>query len=132
MSTQAKGTFKVASWTEKPVKETVGDGKITRASVIQSFEGAIEGEGTVEYVMAHRADKSATFAGMLHIEGSIGGQTGSFVLQTTGTFDGKAARGTWSVVPGMGSGGLKDLNGMGGFDAPLGPDGTYTLHYNLS
>lgn len=130
MSTQAKGHFTVTNWSEKPAAETDG-GRVTRATVTQTFEGPLEGSGTAEYVMAHRPDRSATFSGVLHVRGSLAGQSGGFVLQTTGTFDGKAARGTWSVIPGMGTGGLANLNGMGGFEAPLGPDGSYTLHYNL-
>jgi hypothetical protein len=122
----------VTNWNEKPALETEGGMRVTRATVTQVFQGPVDGVGTVEYVMAHRPDKTASFVGLLHIKGSIGGRSGEFVLQSTGTFDGTTARGTWSVVPNMGSGDLKGLNGMGGFEAPLGPDGNYSLNYNVA
>jgi hypothetical protein len=132
MSTHAKGHFTVTSWKEKPYKE-FGDGpKLTRASVAQSFEGPIEGEGTTEYVMAHRRDGTATFVGITHVQGRIGGHEGHFVLQTMGSFDGTTARGTWTVAPGLGGGSLKELNGVGGFEAPMGPEGIYALDYNIN
>jgi hypothetical protein len=131
MSTHAKGKFHVTSWKEKPYKQ-FGDGpKLTRASVQQTFEGPIEGEGTTEYVMAHRKDKTATFVGITHVQGRIGAYEGNFVLQTIGTFDGATARGTWTVAPGLSSGQLTELSGVGGFEAPTGPDGTYALDYNI-
>ena len=132
MSTHAKGHFNVTSWKEKPYKE-FGDGpRLTRASVTQTFEGPIDGEGTTEYVMAHRKDGSATFVGITHVQGRIGGHEGHFVLQTIGTFDGTTARGTWTVAPGLGGGGLSELSGVGGFEAPMGPEGIYALDYNIT
>ena len=35
---------------------------------------------------------------MQHVAGSIGDRSGSFVLQTAGTFDGAKAAGEWTVV----------------------------------
>ena len=132
MSTHAKGHFNVTSWKEKPYKE-FGDGpRLTRASVTQTFEGPIDGEGTTEYVMAHRKDGTATFVGITHVQGRIGGHEGHFVLQTIGTFDGTSARGTWTVAPGLGGGGLSELSGVGGFEAPMGPEGIYALDYNIT
>lgn len=48
-------------------------------------------------------------------------------MQVTGTFEGGVARGGWSVIPGMGTGRLSDYAGVGSFQAPHGPDGTYEL-----
>ena len=81
--------------------------------------------------MAHRADKTAAFVGLLSVKGSVESRKGTFVLQITGTFDGQAARGKWTVVAGLGTGELRKLGGEGGFEAPLGPAGTYTLAYDL-
>jgi hypothetical protein len=38
----------------------------------------------------------------------------------------------WEVVPGAGKGALKGLTGKGGFGAPMGDKGTYTLTYELT
>jgi hypothetical protein len=36
------------------------------------------------------------------------------------------------VVPGTGKGGLKGLTGKGGFGAPMGSKGKYTLTYDIT
>jgi len=131
MSNAARGTFAVKNWDEKPYEEIEGGGKLTRASVTQSFAGDLEGEGKVEYLMAHRADKTADFVGLLRAVGSLGGRAGSFVVEVIGTFDGKVAKGAWTVVKGSATGDLSGLRGKGGFEVPLGPNGTYTLDYEL-
>jgi hypothetical protein len=37
--------------------------------VTKSFSGDIEGEGTLEYLMAYREDGSASFVGLERVEG---------------------------------------------------------------
>jgi hypothetical protein len=63
--------------------------------------------------------------------GRLGGRSGSFVVETNGVYEGGEARTTWSVVPGSGTGELAGLRGEGGAVAPGGPNGTYTLDYDL-
>lgn len=129
MATHATGKFKVTSWDEKPVHEN--GAKVTHASVEQAFSGDIEGEGSVEWLMCYREDETADFVGLQRVAGRLGGHSGSFVLQTIGSFDGSEARGDWTVVPGSGSGDLRGLSGKGGFSAPLGSEGTVTLDYEV-
>jgi hypothetical protein len=38
-------------WDEKPYNEIEGESKLTRASVTQTYQGDIVGEGTVEYLI---------------------------------------------------------------------------------
>ena len=128
MSTHATAKFKIQSWDEQPVHE---DGaKLTRASVEQAFSGDIEGEGSVEWLMCYREDKTADFVGLQRVAGQVGDRSGSVVLQTVGTFDGNEARGEWTVVPGSGSGDLQGLRGKGGFNAPHGSEAAVTLDYD--
>jgi Protein of unknown function (DUF3224) len=128
----ATSKFKVADWDEKHYAELENGGKLTRASVKQSFSGDIEGEGAVEWLMCYRPDQTADFIGLQHIAGRIGGREGSFVLlHSGGTFDGKEARGALSVVPGSGTGDLRGLRGEGEFSAPLGSEAAVTLNYEL-
>ncbi len=115
MSRRAQATFQITSWDEKPIDESEGMPKLTRATVTKSFSGDIEGEGRLEYLMMYRADGSASFVGLERLVGRLGGRSGSFVLQHTGTFEGGAARATWVVVPGSGTGDLRGLRGDGGF-----------------
>jgi hypothetical protein len=132
MPRRATGTFKIADWDERTYAEIEDGGKLTQASVKQAFSGDIEGEGAVEWLMCYRPDQTAGFVGLQRIVGQIGGRSGSLVLlQTDGTFDGKEARGTLSVVPGSGTGDLRGLRGEGEFSAPLGSEAAVTLDYEF-
>ena len=131
MTTQATGTFRVQSWEESPYTELDEGRKLTRASVKQAFSGDIEGDGAVEWLMCYRPDETADFVGLQRIDGQLGGRSGSFVLQTIGTFDGSEAKGDWSVVPGSGTGDLSGLHGEGAFSAPRGPEASISLDYDF-
>jgi hypothetical protein len=131
MSTHAKGTFEIKNWDEHPYNEVEGAAKVTRASVEQAFQGEIEGEGHAEYLMAYREDKTATYVGLQRVVGKLGGRSGAFVLQLDGAYDGKKAHGSWSVVPGSGTGELSGLKGKGGFEAPPGMTAQVTLDYDF-
>lgn len=131
MTTQATGIFKVQSWDEDTYAELDGGGRLARASVTQAFEGGIEGSGAVVWLMCYRPDKTADFVGLQSVDGQIGTRSGTLVLQTSGTFDGKEARGEWSVVPGSASGELSGLRGRGQFSAPLGSEASIRLEYEF-
>ncbi len=132
MTTPATAKFQVKNWDEKPYHEGEGKAKLTRASVKKTFTGDFEGESTVEYVMAYPGDGSASFVGIEHLIGKLGGRTGSFVLQHTGTDDGQTATGTWQVVPGSGTGELKGLSGKGQMSIPRDQPGyDFALDYAL-
>ena len=131
MTRHATGKFTLDSWQEDSYAEIGDGGKLARASVKQTFSGAIEGEGSVEWLMAYRADQTARFVGLQHVTGRLDGRSGDFVLETTGSFDGSTAEGEWSVVPDSGTGELRGLRGRGGFSAPHGPEASVTLDYDL-
>lgn len=127
----AKGGFEITDWKEKPAGTRTGP-KVTRATVKQKFTGDVKGTGTTEYLMVYRPDKTADYSGVQVITGSIGARKGSFALLLRGDFDGKVATTKWEVVPGTGKGGLKGLTGKGGFGAPMGSKGKYTLTYDIT
>lgn len=129
MSQQAEATFQVNSWDEKPIGESEGMPRLTRATVTKSFSGDIEGEGSLEYLMMYRTDGSASFVGMERVIGSVAGRSGSFVLQHTGTFEAGTAKATWVVVPGSGTGELRGLRGDGGFASAHAERYSMTLDY---
>ena len=131
MRKQAKATFGIISWDEKPYSEIAGSPKLTRASVTKSYQGDIEGEGKVEYLMMYRSAGSASFMGLERVTGSIGGRSGSFVLQHNGTFEDGVAKVTLSVVPGSGTGDLRGLKGDGGFSVGHQPPYAMTLDYRF-
>jgi hypothetical protein len=63
--------------------------------------------------MCYREDGTASVVGLQRIDGRVGDRAGSFVLQSTGSFDGREARGSLLVVPGSGTGELRGLRGEG-------------------
>jgi hypothetical protein len=131
MATRATGEFKVESWNEETYTELENGGKLTRASVDQSFSGDIEGEGSVVWLMCYREDGTAHVVGLQSIIGRIGDRSGSFVLETTGGFDGQEARGRWTIIPGSGTGALSGVRGQGEAVAPLGSSASFTLDYEF-
>ena len=131
MTVHATATFEVKAWEEKPYDEIDEGPKLTRASVTKSFSGDIEGEGTVEYLMIHRDDGSASFVGLERVVGRVGDRSGSFVLKHTGTFEGGTAKTTWFVVPGSGTGDLRGLRGEGGFASAHAERYSVTLDYDF-
>ena len=83
-----QGTFQMKEWGEKPCCEDSGGAlKMTRASAKAAFRGGLEGEGATEHVMMYREDRSATFVGLTRFVGRLEEREGSFVLQSSGTFD---------------------------------------------
>jgi hypothetical protein len=131
MRKQAKATFGIISWDEKPYSEIEGSPKLTQASVTKSYQGDIAGEGKVEYLMMYRSAASASFMGLERVTGSIGARSGSFVLQHTGTFEGGVAKVSLSVVPGSRTGDLRGLSGEGKFSVGHQPPYSMTLDYGL-
>ncbi|MEE9132948.1 MAG: DUF3224 domain-containing protein [Gemmatimonadota bacterium] len=131
MSKRATATFRVKTWDESPYDEIDEGPRLTRVSVSKSFRGDIEGEGTLEYLMLHRDDGSASFVGLERVVGRVGDRSGSFVLQHSGSFEGGTAEATWFVVPGLGTGELRGLRGEGGFASGHAEHYPITLEYDF-
>jgi hypothetical protein len=123
MSATLTATFKIENWDENPALEADAGTKVTRADVVRSFEGDLEGEGAVEWLMAYDEDGSEKFVGLERIVGTVAGRSGTLVLRHTGTFDGQMAQADLEIVPGTGTGDLAGVSGQGSFEAGLGPDG---------
>jgi len=131
MSTHAQAKFEVQSWDENTYEELDGDAKLTRASVGQGFTGDLEGDGSVEWLMCYREDKTADFVGLQRFVGRLGGRSGSFVMQTQGSFDGTEAKGSLAVVERSGTEELAGITGTGAFAAPLGSTASVELDYDF-
>ena len=114
MATRATAHFQIKSWDEAPYQESEGEGKLTRASVTSVYHGDIEGDGMLVYLLAYPQASDASFVGLERIVGTLGGRSGSFVLQHSGTADANnVIKGSFFVVPGSGSGDLAGLRGSG-------------------
>jgi hypothetical protein len=131
MTTTGKATFTSKAWDEKPYAEIDGERKLTRTHATFVYEGDIEGEGSVEYLMAYSPNGLGNFVGLERIVGRVGGRPGSFVVQHTGTFDPQSVTTQWQIVPGSGTGELEGLRGGG--EVVLAGHGPYpiTFDYNL-
>jgi hypothetical protein len=130
MSTQGTGTFQVKSWDETTLIEAPGSPKLTRASVAYGYQGAIEGEGKVEYLMVYLGDGTAKYVCMERVVGRIDDKSGSFVAQGGGTYSAAGAKVEWSVVPGSGTGDLVGLSGKCSYLAQ-GMQAEYKFEYGF-
>lgn len=132
MSIKATGTFRMKNWDETPYSEMENGRKLASASVTNSFTGDIEGEGVLTYLLCYKDEKHASFIGMERVTGSLGGRTGSFVIQSSGIYEDGTAKGTWSIVTDSGTGDLAGLRGEGTFDARSGEQDTpFVLDYDI-
>lgn len=127
----ANARFAIKSWDEKPYSEGPEMPKLTRAAVAKTFAGDITGDGQVEYLMMYRSDGTATFVGLERIVGSIGDKKGSFVLQRTGVFEDGMAKESYSVIPGSGTGELRNLRGEGTTSVGHGMEHPMVLNFEL-
>ena len=132
MKKRANARFAIKSWDEKPYSEGQDLPKLTRARVMKTFTGDIEGEGQVEYLMMYRSDGSAAFVGLERVVGRIGGKTGTFVLQRIGVFENGQAKETYSIVPGSATGELQGLRGDGSSAVGHGMEHPFSLDYDLA
>ncbi|HEV8125983.1 MAG TPA: DUF3224 domain-containing protein [Gemmatimonadales bacterium] len=131
MKKSANARFAIKRWDEKPYSEGQDQPRLTRASVSKTYTGDIEAEGEVEYLMMYRSDGSAAFVGLERVGGRIGGRSGSFVLQRTGSFEGGQAKESYSVIPGSATGELQGLLGQGTTAVGHGMEHPFTMSYEL-
>ena len=111
MTTHTSGAGAIESWDENPYLEIDDHRKLTQASIRLKYNGDWEGESTSETLMCYAADDATSYVGLEHFVGRIGERSGSFVIQSTGTYDGIQARSEGDVVPGSGTGDFAGIRG---------------------
>lgn len=131
MQKTANARFAITSWDEKPYYEADGEPKLTKASVVKKLTGDIEGESRIEYTMMYRSKESAMFVGLERVVASVAGKSGSFVMQRNGVFENGTATETYSIVPGSGTGDLRDIRGSGSTAVGHGMEHPFTLSYEI-
>jgi hypothetical protein len=123
--TRVTGTFRTLGWEEVPYDAAVGQPTLVHADATNELMGDIEGEASISYLMGYGPDR-ATFVGLARVTGKVGDREGSFVMQDVGTFENGVVSGRGTIVPGLGSGALRDVRGDGHFEA--GPkEVSYTM-----
>jgi hypothetical protein len=113
MSTTGKAAFTSKAWDEQTYVEIDAGRKLTRVHAVFGYEGDVEGEGTMDYLMAYSPDGTGSFVGLERIVGRIAHRQGSFVAQHSGVFDPKSVTTRWDFVPGLGTDALAGLTGGG-------------------
>jgi hypothetical protein len=111
MTERLETRLEIVSWDEKPYRELDDGRKFTRAEVKLQGTGDGIDSATFESLMFGRADGTSSYVTLMQITGRIGGRSGSFVLRGEGTYDGKTAAGTSSIVPDSGTGELAGISG---------------------
>jgi hypothetical protein len=126
--------LEIACWDEKPVHEMDDGSKITRAEVTLTKGDSGLSAASFDAVMFYRPDGTSSYVSIMHVTGSLGGRSGSFVLQGDGTFDGTTARGRSTVVEGSGTGELGALTGSAESSSTHAdyPHMPLTLRYDLA
>ena len=94
-------TFCISNWNEETTREFPDGSKLTHAQVSQAYDGDMSGTSTVEYLMTYLPTGSVKFIGFEVLSGSIGGRSGTAVMQHDGVFapTWPAARGASSRAP---------------------------------
>ena len=128
---RAVGRFDVKSTPHPPYGEA--DGVILgRMSIAKDFHGDLVGTGSVEMLAARTAVAgSAGYVAIERVVGSLGGRSGSFVLQHTGTMNRGVPSLSVTVVPDSGSGALAGLTGTFSIEIAGGVH-SYIFDYELS
>ena len=128
----ASSSFTVKSWDEKPYDEQEGQPKLTHAEVVYTYQGDLDAEGHITYLMCYSSNGIAYYTGYERVTGRLGGRAGSFILQHTGTFEDGVAQSTVTVVPGSATGELSGLTGSGRGVAHHEPPAEFTLDYDFA
>lgn len=123
MGTHSTSVFEIKSWDEKPYDEVDGLAKLTRARVVKTYTGDIEGEGTNESLMTYQeGGAAASYTGLERIICKIANKSGSFVIQEHGTYtQAEGAKTEFFIVPGSGTGELAGIRGKGSYIANQPP-----------
>lgn len=120
----AEAVFTNTSYDEHPYDDREGTA-LGRVDIRRLFEGDLEGESTALLLTARSESGSVAYVALDRITGRLDGLAGTFVLQHQGTVTSAGAETRGSVVPGSGTGQLRDLRGEGRI--VVDEDGTHRL-----
>jgi hypothetical protein len=112
----AKSIYKMLLWEEKSKdgkgwQDVVGTRAFTHADVKRKYEGDMEGEGTVEFLMFYNTDGSSHYVGIEDFVGSIGGKKGRFAVHIEGYYKDQTATATCFIIPNSGTDELAGIRG---------------------
>jgi hypothetical protein len=130
MTKEARGEFEVRL-APIPTYDTTDGSLLGRMSIDKHFRGDLEGTSKGEMLSAGTAVKgSAGYVAIERVAGTLGGKTGTFVLQHSGTMDRGEPSLVVSVVPDSGTGELTGLAGRMTIPREAGKH-SYDFQYSL-
>ena len=135
---KAKAPYSVKKWQEETIQQIPPSMKMTKASVEFALNGEIEGTAAVEYLMFYKNvdpkdqhKSTASYIGLMRIEGRISGKSGSFVLEDQGTFAAGIAKSRLKIIAGSGAGDFKRIKGSATYEASQ-KSAMFELDYSLT
>ena len=131
MSSRAKGTFDVKMTPQPPLDAEDGI-TFVRMAGDKQFQGDMTGTSHVEMLAARTGvDGSAGYVAMERLKLTLGGKSGGFALQHSGTMKRGDATLVCTVVPDSGWGGLAGIDGKLQIDI-VDKQHYYTFDYTLA
>ena len=110
-TTRATGTFELTS-TRHPPYDTAPGATLARTTFSKTFSDDLVATSIVEMLSAmSEVAGSAGYVALERVTGTLHGQSGSFVLQHSGTMTRSTPTLSLTVVPDSGSGELKTISG---------------------
>ena len=126
-----RGPMEVEMEAEPPFLEQEGL-TLSRNVVRKTFQGDMDGTSEAQMIAAFTGTPgSAGYVAIEHFTGSVGGRSGSFVLQHSGVMSKGDAQLTVIIVPDSGSGDLTGISGTLEIDNDQGQH-SYILEYELA
>jgi len=130
VSHHAAGTFDVKLTPQQP-EAAMADTGISRMLLEKQFHGDLEGTSLGQMLaFGGPAKGSGGYVAIERVTGALGGRTGSFALQHSGTMRPGALQLSIAVVPDSGTGDLAGLAGSMSFVIEGGKH-SYTFEYTL-
>ena len=124
-------TFTMKTWDEKVVSGPEDGPRYAHAHCTFDYSGVIEGTSSCDYLLYYTAEGTDEKApGFERIEGSVDGRKGSFVIRHSVGYGATGVHGTFTVVPGSGTGELTGLTGKGTI-AGASETMSYTFEYQV-
>jgi hypothetical protein len=112
MTMHASGTFEVKLNVQKADSKAAESANLGRMSIEKQFHGDLEGTSAGEMLSAGtEVAGSAGYVAMERVNGTVGGRTGTFVLQHSGTMTRGEPQLSVTVVPDSGTGELLGIAG---------------------
>ncbi|SFK24462.1 MULTISPECIES: DUF3224 domain-containing protein [Amycolatopsis] len=121
-------TFTMKTWDEKIVDGPEDGPRFAHAHCTFDYQGLIEGSSVCDYLLYYPGEGPAP--GFERITGSVDGRKGSFVIRHEVGYSAHGVRGTFTVVPGSGTGELTGLSGVGTIEG-ASETMSYTFAYQL-